>query len=60
VKTLPVTETEHTRVWLMKHRLRAKDLNEVVRRALDALAEREGWGDLTPPPEGAPGEFTNL
>jgi hypothetical protein len=30
----------------MKHRLRAKSLDEVAERALDALAEKEGWADL--------------
>jgi hypothetical protein len=36
----------------MKRRLRVQDLDEVVRRGLDALAEKEGWDDLKPQPEG--------
>lgn len=46
MKSLPVTKKQHTRAWLMKHRLRAKTLDEVVGRALDALARQEGWDDL--------------
>ncbi len=30
----------------MRHRLRARTLNEVVGKALDALAAQEGWDDL--------------
>lgn len=39
-KTLPVSEEQHTRVWLAKHRLKARTIDEVVKRALDALDER--------------------
>ena len=46
MKSLPVTKKQHTRAWLMKHRLRAKSLDEVVKKALDALAEKEGCPDL--------------
>jgi len=46
MKALPVSEREHSRAWLMKIRLKAQDLNEVVKQALDALAEKEGWDDL--------------
>jgi len=46
MKALPVSEREHGRAWLMKIRLKAQDLNEVVKQALDALAEKEGWDDL--------------
>ena len=38
MKGIPVSKKQHTRAWLMKHRLRAK--------SLDALAEKEGWDDL--------------
>lgn len=52
MKGIPVSKKQHTRAWLMKHRLRAKSLDEVAEKALDALAEKEGWDDLKPQPEG--------
>ena len=46
MKSIPVSEEEHSRVWLAKFRLKTKDLNAVISRALTALAEKEGWEDL--------------
>ncbi len=46
MKGIPVNEKQHARAWLMKIRMGAKDLNEVAKKALDALAEKEGWDDL--------------
>lgn len=45
-KNIPVSEEEHSRVWLAKFRLKTKDLNGVIGKAIDALAEKEGWEDL--------------
>ena len=52
MKSIPVSKAQHTRAWLMKHRLRAKSLDVVAEKALDALAEKEGWDDLKSQPEG--------
>ena len=46
MKSLPVSRKQHSRAWLMKHRLNAKTMDEVAAKALDALADREGWDDL--------------
>lgn len=52
MKGIPVSKAQHARAWLMKHRLRAKSLDVVAEKALDALAEKEGWDDLKSQPEG--------
>lgn len=46
MKGIPVSKKQHIRAWLLKHRLNTKTLDEVVGRALDALAEKEGYPDL--------------
>ncbi len=40
-RTLSVSAALHSRIWLLKLRLKARTLDEVVERALDALEERE-------------------
>lgn len=46
MKSIPVSQKQHNRAWLMKIRMRTRTLNEVIESALDALAEKEMWDDL--------------
>lgn len=43
MKGIPVHDTTHRRCLLIKMRMDARTLDEVVTAALDALAEREHW-----------------
>ena len=40
-RTLSVSATLHSRLWLLKIRRKARTLDEVIEQALDALEEQE-------------------
>ena len=41
-RTLSVSATLHSRLWLLKIQRKARTLEDVVEQALDALEEQEG------------------
>ena len=41
-RTLSISAALHSRLWLLKLRLKARTLEDVVEQALDALEEQEG------------------
>ncbi|QXM18620.1 hypothetical protein [Methanoculleus virus Blf4] len=42
-RTLSISATLHSRLWLLKIRRKARTLEDVVEQALDALEEQEAY-----------------
>lgn len=46
MSSIPISEEQHSKAWLIKIRMKAKTFDEVVDAAFIALAKERGWTDL--------------